>query len=80
MALKPKAKLTALRTARGLSLGALAQELGVHKSHLSRIEAGHYHPTPELAAGIEKFFGPHAINRMELLYDDEPEPAGKKAA
>ena len=41
-----------LREGAGVSIGQLADVVGVHKSHLARIEAGSARPTIEVLAAI----------------------------
>jgi transcriptional regulator with XRE-family HTH domain len=47
----------ALRSARGMSAGALAQASGVGKATLSRIEAGHANPTVETLYALADALG-----------------------
>ena len=48
--------LPALRAARGLSQGALAEALGVSRQTVNSIEVGRYDPSLPLAIRIARFF------------------------
>ena len=48
--------LPALRAARGLSQGALAEALGVSRQTVNSIEVGKYDPSLPLAIRIARFF------------------------
>ena len=54
-----------LRLAARLSLRALANRVYVHPGHLSRIERGIRHPTPELAIALDRAL--HAEGRLVAL-------------
>lgn len=63
-------QLRQLRTARGLSLGALSVRCGVHKSTLSRWESGVQHPSiPELETTLAALDAPPETRQaiLELL-------------
>ena len=45
--------LRAARVAAGISLRGMADKVGVHYSHLARIESGERPATPDLVARIE---------------------------
>lgn len=49
--------LPALRSARGLSQGALAETLGVSRQTINSIEVGKYDPSLPLALRIARYFG-----------------------
>ena len=63
----PNDHLVELRRERGLSMSAVARALGIHPSHLSRVERGHCRVSLELATRIETFFNGQ-IGRLEILY------------
>jgi putative transcriptional regulator len=46
-----------LREERGLSQGALGQELGVSRQTVNSLETGRYDPSLPLAFAIARFFG-----------------------
>lgn len=56
-----------LRTAAGLSQGALALALGVSRQTINAIETGRYDPSLKLAAQVSRYFG-HSI---EEIFDVE---------
>lgn len=66
-------KLHALRVARGLTLGELAQALG-YRAHgyMSELEAGKKLPTVEFTVIVARFFG---VTTDHLLQDDLDLPA-----
>ena len=61
-------ELRALREARALSQGQLAQALGVSRQTINAIETGRYLPSLPLAFAIARFFG-RPIE--EVFHDDE---------
>jgi transcriptional regulator with XRE-family HTH domain len=63
-------KLKQLRSQRGLSLRALADEIdGISYSYISLVEHGERQPNAELIFRVSKFFGISA----DVLLDDERE-------
>lgn len=68
--------LFTIRTARGLSQGDLARQLGRNRATISRIESGECQPTRELAIQITEIFK-GAITRDEVMF---PELYAKKPA
>ena len=55
------------RVERGLSQGALAEELGVSRQTINAIETGRYMPSLPLAFGFARFFE----TRIEGLFEPE---------
>ncbi|MGI8794496.1 MAG: helix-turn-helix transcriptional regulator [Acidimicrobiales bacterium] len=56
------------RQAKGLSKGALGEELGVSRQTINSIEVGRYIPSLPLAISLARFFG-KAVE--EMFHDDE---------
>jgi putative transcriptional regulator len=61
--------IRALRTKRGLSQAALADQLGVSRQSVNAIETGKYDPSLPLAFAIARLFG----KSIEEIFDDETE-------
>ena len=61
--------IRALRTKRGLSQAALADQLGVSRQSVNAIETGKYDPSLALAFAIARLFG----KSIEEIFDDETE-------
>jgi len=61
-------RLATLRTDRGLSRKALAEDLGVNFQTIGYIERGDYHPSLELALQISRYFG----LPVEAIFSLEP--------
>ena len=69
-----------IRVKRGISLTALANELGFAKSHLSKVEHCQSQASPELANRIAKFFG-NEVTRDQILFpQDYAAPIKSEAA
>jgi len=62
-----KSKVRNLRTAAGLSQGALALALGVSRQTVNAIETGRYDPSLKLAAQVSRYFG----QSIEEIFDVE---------
>lgn len=58
-----------LRTERGLSQAALADQLGVSRQSVNAIETGKYDPSLPMAFAIARLFG----KSIEEIFDDETE-------
>ena len=56
-----------LRTAKGLSQGDLAEEMGVSRQTINSIEVGRYVPSLGLALQLARFFG----EAVAEIFDDE---------
>ena len=61
--------IRALRSERGWSQAALADELGVSRQSVNAIETGKYDPSLPLAFAIARLFG----KSIEEIFDDETE-------
>lgn len=61
--------IRALRSERGLSQAALADQLGVSRQSVNAIETGKYDPSLPLAFAIARLFG----KSIEEIFDDETE-------
>lgn len=61
--------IRALRTERGWSQAALADELGVSRQSVNAIETGKYDPSLPLAFAIARLFQ----KSIEEIFDDETE-------
>lgn len=61
--------LPALRAARGLSQGALAEALGVSRQTVNSIEVGKYDPSLPLAIRIARFFDSTVEDVFQLPED-----------
>lgn len=61
--------IRALRSERGLSQAALADQLGVSRQSVNAIETGKYDPSLPLAFAIARLFG----KSIEEIFDDEIE-------
>lgn len=78
-------RIRALRRRRGLTLDALAEQVGVHKGHLSRIERGEKAPSlatleaigKALDADMAALFG-ERIEPDEVLVVRAPRPTGAR--
>ena len=64
-----KNQLRLLRTQRGWSQAALADELGVSRQSVNAIETGRYDPSLPLAFAIARLFG----LPIEAIFEDETE-------
>ena len=62
-------RLRELREARGLSQGALAEQLAVSRQTINALETGKYDPSLPLAFRIARTFG-EPIER--IFFDDSP--------
>ena len=62
-----KSQVRNLRTAAGLSQGALAAELGVSRQTINAIETGRYDPSLSLAAQLSRYFK----QSIEEIFDVE---------
>ena len=67
--LRMKNIIRALRSERGLSQAALADQLGVSRQSVNAIETGKYDPSLPLAFAIARLFG----KSIEEIFDDETE-------
>ena len=64
-----KNQLRLLRTQRGWSQAALADQLGVSRQSVNAIETGRYDPSLPLAFAIARLFG----LPIEAIFEDETE-------
>lgn len=64
--MKMHEKIKKLRKDRGWSQGELAEKLGVHTTHVSRLETGRYAPSLELMKKIAELF---EVTTDYLLYE-----------
>ena len=64
-----KNQLRLLRTQRGWSQAALADQLGVSRQSVNAIETGRYDPSLPLAFAIARLFG----LPIEAVFEDETE-------
>ena len=67
-------KIKALRKKKGVSQQELAQVIGVHLTHVSRLENGHYMPSLDVLIKLTKYFDVSAdylINNEEENYEVE---------
>jgi len=62
-----KSEVRSLRTAAGLSQGALAAALGVSRQTINAIETGRYDPSLKLAAQLSRYFK----QSIEEIFDVE---------
>lgn len=62
-----KNQLRLLRTERGWSQAALAEQLGVSRQSVNAIETGKYDPSLPLAFAIARLFG----KPIEEIFEDE---------
>lgn len=62
-----KNRIRELREGRGLSQGALAEELAVSRQTINSIEVGRYIPSLPLALALARFFDAP----VERIFDDE---------
>jgi putative transcriptional regulator len=60
-------RIRELREARGLSQGALADELAVSRQTINSIEVGRYIPSLPLALALARFFK----KPVERIFDDK---------
>lgn len=58
------------RSAKGMSLSALAQTIKTDIGHLSRIERGEAAASPALAENIVEAIGLDLIHEMQILYPE----------
>lgn len=65
-----------LRTERGWSQAALAEQLGVSRQSVNAIETGKYDPSLPLAFSIARLFG----KSIEEIFEDETAVDAKQAA
>lgn len=65
--MKLSEKIKLLRKKRGLSQQELADKIGIHITHVSRIENGHYQPSLEV---IKKLMDVFEVSADYLLNDD----------
>ncbi|GIL29301.1 helix-turn-helix transcriptional regulator [Actinocatenispora comari] len=63
-----RSEVRPLRTARGMSQGELASQLGVSRQTINAIETGRYDPSLGLAARLARFFG---LTIEEVFHVDE---------
>jgi len=54
---RPKTRLRELRQQQNLSLGQLAMRVGVHRTHIHKIELGQRLPAVEVLARLATYFG-----------------------
>ncbi len=54
---KPVALMTEIRKSRGLSLAAVAEQVGTDAGNLSRIERGEQPPKRDLARALHGYYG-----------------------
>lgn len=71
-----KNRLKLLRTERGWSQAALADQLGVSRQSVNAIETGKYDPSLPLAFAIARLFG----QPIEAIFEDEADGAEDIAA
>lgn len=71
-----KNSLRLLRTERGWSQAALADELGVSRQSINAIETGKYDPSLPLAFAIARLFG----KPIEAIFEDEAAGEAQAAA
>lgn len=71
-----KNRLRLLRTERGWSQAALADQLGVSRQSVNAIETGKYDPSLPLAFAIARLFG----QPIEAIFEDEAGGADALAA
>lgn len=70
MAVATQNRLAEVRSRHGISLAALATEIGVDKALLSRLENGKASVSPKVAKNIARFFKDE-ITRDEILFPEE---------
>jgi transcriptional regulator with XRE-family HTH domain len=61
------AKVRALRRQRSLTLREVADVIGVHYTHLQKIEAGHKRPSTDVILKLASLFG---VTADQLMRDD----------
>lgn len=66
--MKLQNKLKALRKERGWSQAKLAEKVGVHAVHISKLERGHYQPSIDLLKKMAQVF---EVTTDYLLNDEE---------
>ena len=54
---RAKTRLRELRQQRNLSLGQLALRVGVHRTHIHKIELGHRLPAVDVLVRLATYFG-----------------------
>jgi putative transcriptional regulator len=62
--------VAAMRGAKGLSQGQLAEVMSVSRQTINSIERGRYDPSLPLALALARFFG----TSVEALFDDGADP------
>jgi transcriptional regulator with XRE-family HTH domain len=67
------AKVRMLRRQRGLTLREVADVIGVHYTHLQKIEAGHKRPSSDVILKLAALFG---VTADQLMRDDLDLDAG----
>lgn len=74
--MRVKNVIRTLRTERGWSQAALADQLGVSRQSVNAIETGKYDPSLPLAFSIARLFG----KSIEEIFEDETAVDAKQAA
>lgn len=74
--MRVKNVIRTLRTERGWSQAALAEQLGVSRQSVNAIETGKYDPSLPLAFSIARLFG----KSIEEIFEDETAVDAKQAA
>lgn len=69
-----KNQVRALRIARGLAQGQLAEAMGVSRQTINSIENDRYTPSLPLAIALARYFG---VSVEEMFDDQGPLPGGR---